>query len=256
MYEPGDTLPNLRLLLSELRERRGVDIACDPTAYFCTDSEAFRFLACQAQNVVLKNAREEDNTQSWQTSQLAVQRLMRRVRDAMPFRTREIADLFKARMLIVQFTMPLAEVQRNIHRKTQHIEEIKTEISAVQDSMEKLKEKLMMKRLFPEIERLDCPCTVCTDRSCTTLHGDQAVYKTCHDRCFLEGVPQESLHNCRLQGCNAMSSGRCTEDAKCDCGHSWSLHMHIYYKARLVEREVVNPDTEGKINGKMTSCSE
>ena len=248
MYEPGDTLPNLRLLLTELRERQGVSIACDSTRYFCTDSESFRFLACQQHGVVLKNAREEDYAQSWETSVLAVQCLMRKVRDTMPFSTRQITELFKARMLIIQLTKPLAEVQSNILRRKQYIEQIKGEISKVEDSMEKLKEKLMMKKSFPEIEKLDYPCTVCTHPDCTTLRGDRAVYTTCHEQCQLQGVPQESLHNCRLQGCAAMSSGHGTDSAECKCGHSWRLHMHIYYKVGMVEREVVNADTESKIN--------
>ena len=251
MYEPGDTLPNLQVLLKELREHQGVDIPCNPSTYFCMDSEAFRYLACRENGVELPNARQEDYAESWTTSVHAVQRMMRRMMGSRPFQTSRISDLFKARMLVVQLSKPMAEVHTYLIHREQEVQKIKQEVQEVDTNIQDLDKILKKKEAFGEVEKLKEPCTVCTGDGCSKLVDNCRDYKVCHHMCRLS-VPSEQVHNPQLRNCACMEYWWGRDKAKCGCGHDWRMHMHIYYKVVMKEKLVTDGAVKERQNAAKT----
>lgn len=232
MYEPGDTLPNLRALLKELREQHGVDIPCNPSTYFCMDSESFRYLACCQHGLQFNTAADDDFRQSWDRSVMTVSALMRRVRSTRPFSVKSMTSLYKARTVVLRLAKPMAEIRSNLQLKKQHAERLQREISAVGDDIEGLKKMIRS----PVVTKIDHPMTVCT--ACSSLKAGRVVYRTCHEKCVVPGVPVDTIHNVRLQRCLAMVRGFDTDAATCSCGHNWRVHQHIYYKVTEEDKMV------------------
>ena len=111
---------------------------------------------------------------------------------------------------------------------------------------------LKFKGFSRKIEQLDYPMTVCAHEKCKKyvevgeIRERHTVYvQTCHDHCYLNGIPVETTNNEQLIRCAAMSGGNCKK-----CFHSYGFHMHITYKTVLEEEEFLSIDTQKIIMAK------
>lgn len=241
-YKPGDSLPVLKQLLEEQK----IEIDISPSNYFCFDNEAFRFLACNKKGIEFTHQEISLYSESWDMSFETTARLFHHVMEMKPHETKKTLSLNEARNFIIALGKPMAEAVGLLTMNLKNINDEKEKAKAFDSDINTFRAKLKFKGYGLKYEPLDYPMTVCAEETCKRYVkvGEENVTHTvhdqiCHDHCYLEGVPLETINNERLFKCKAMRNGNCQK-----CSHSFKDHMHITYNTTLVEKEFLSQETQ------------
>lgn len=244
-YQPGDTLP----VLKELLTKHNLKIDVSPSNYFCFDNEAFRLLACKRKGIEFTSKKVGIYAESWDMSCETTTKLFRRVMEMKPHETKKTLSLNEARNYIIALSKPMGEAVELININLKKINVEKEKCRAYESDISSFRAQLSFKGFDLTIVSLAYPMTVCAGQECKTYVsiGEDRVMRTvynqiCHDHCYLSGVPVETINNEKLYGCAAMHIGFCSK-----CYHSYKFHMHITYKTNLVEKEFLSKETQRMI---------
>lgn len=238
-YRPGDTLPALRKMLSRSRD---VDIKLTKETIYCIDNESVRFLAALNQKIQFDDEQKKQYAISWKTSAKETKRLVDYVSSLTPHTVKNTVSLNDARRLVIDLSRPIAEIGRNIQENISVIEQKKKEIAlAVKRKKTLTRDKLKVKVVYLDTRPLGYPRTVCAHDKCvehisTGVSGiKETIHIThCHKECGISGIQENTLNCAALQRCAAMTGPNSTCG---NCGHSWSMHMHITYEITKKDRE-------------------
>ena len=119
-YRPGDTFPVLQKLLAKLNSE-DIDIKLNMRTTYCFDSESFRYLAANKNNVELGN--REDYARSWERPARETERMLDHIQSISPHPIESTTSLNTTRKLITDLTIPMAEISRNISLNLQLIQD-------------------------------------------------------------------------------------------------------------------------------------
>nr|XP_022906980.1 uncharacterized protein LOC111418618 [Onthophagus taurus] len=256
-YRPGDTVGPLRKVLKEIKGTPpNVDIRFEHENTFCMDSEAFRFLLATRQGCVFSERVKQSFYDSWQTSVIALKRLLQYVETLKPHRIQNTISVMDARRSIERLRKPLSEISVLIENNLNRIKRLEENLLDTSRSIDDLKQFLCVPRINLKVVEYPYPRTVCTHENCTEPHtiSDVTSYhykQVCHDPCYLSGVPRNITGDERLQCCSAMTlvNGMKICNWK-ECGHSFLHHMHVYYTTEPYEESAKDLHIENKITTK------
>ena len=251
-YKPGDTMPTLRRLLRDTGIEDDIPLA-KPTMYFF-DSEAFRFIAASCNPghpVKFSKEDTEDFRGSWNKSKSETTRLLEHIESLEPHKVRNTISVNSARQRIEQLSEPLATLSQLILIRKDVIKDEVQNIKWNKLSIKDLEDKKFVERNGVEIDQLDHPQTVCGHENCMRIIDGAATYpQICHQNCGLTGTPANTIGHHNLMSCLAL---RESKGLKCfHCGHSYQDHLHIYYKARIVKKKILDESIVSALKGKMS----
>ena len=162
-YEPGDTLPILKQLLSELK---GVSLSLTEYNQFCFDNEAFRFLACLKSGIQFNQQDIDAFSLSWTRSLNETNRLLKHVHSLTPHSVKHTVNLNNARRVILELNKPLVETTANIGKNIELAAAKLKELQESNKTAEELQGQLYLDQLKLGRVQLGHGRTVCTDVSC------------------------------------------------------------------------------------------
>lgn len=238
-YMPGDTFTPLNNLL---KKHSRVHIGLSPRTVYCFDSESFRFLAAEKSGVTMENI--QDFRLSWEKSERETKRMIEHFRSLSPHLVRSTLSLNQTRALILHLTKPMADIMQSIDRTIQMNIDNVQELTDTRLRGDRLRERLNWERIQLIHHSLDHPRTVCNDVSCKEYRDDgnglkQTIYKShCHKRCYLTGIPIETVSTAALRNCAAFNGKENCEQ----CGHHWENHLHVRHE---LEERMVTVEDEG-----------
>jgi len=238
-YEPGDTLPVLRKLLSGL----AMEVPTTRDTMFCIDSESFRYLAARNQGVEFADATDDDFKKSWNRSVATCRRLVHQMKTLGPHRVRETATLNEARQQILLLAEPLARINKDIETKKAAIQGQRSQLDVAVNDETRLRELLMADTDELHAVDLEQPRTVCTHQDCSSMASLASgeiirLYTThCHEMCYVKGVPLGTLNDVRLTACWAFNGGRTRTCRNCQHDFQYHYHVAVEYQYRRVRRE-------------------
>lgn len=199
----------------------------------------YRFLACLKKEIEFEEDEIDLYSKSWTKSRDTTIKLFERVMKVKPHETTKTLSLNEARNYVLALSKPMEEAVGLINANLRAVERQKEELQAFDADIKAFQEQLNFKGFDLEIEELEYPMTVCAADGCKEYEtvGESrernVIYsQICHDHCYLSGVSVETMNNEQLRTCRAMEDGKCKE-----CQHDFRRHMHITYKASLVEKE-------------------
>ena len=163
LYEPGDTLPTLKQLLSELK---GVSLSLTEYNQFCFDNEAFRFLACLKSGIQFNEKDIDTFSSSWTRSVDETKRLFQYVGWLTAHSINQTLSINDARRAILELSKPLAETARNIEKNIELADTRAKELQESNKTAEELQGQLYLDQSKLERVQLAHAKTVCTDVSC------------------------------------------------------------------------------------------
>ncbi|XP_066142894.1 uncharacterized protein [Euwallacea fornicatus] len=230
-YSAGDTLQLLRDLTEEIRKNPAhTEIPLDRNA-FCFDNEAFRTLAAIKNGVDLSPEVRRWSIESWKRSEEQCWKMINYILELPPHFVHNTAAINEARRIIYQLSQPMADIAQLVNDNIQILKRREDELGIDRSSLAELKKKLYIPIIELVVTKLSQPVTVCTDVACTETYAvdngkQENHYKTrCHDPCFLNNVPRDIIGSPELMNCACIgASQHCTK-----CGHSYRVHMHVYY---------------------------
>ena len=145
---------------------------------------------------------------------------------------------------------PMGEAVDLIDRNSKQIAKNKERCKKDDNEIQEFQKRLHFKGFERKRNPLKYPITVCAHKDCTTrvLIGQskqwETIYEqTCHDECYLEGIPVETTNNHQLYHCRAMANGTCRK-----CKHDYRDHMHMTYETSLVEKTFLSEAVQKEIN--------
>ena len=199
----------------------------------------YRFLACLKKEIEFEEDEIDLYSKSWTKSRDTTIKLFERVMKVKPHETTKTLSLNEARNYVLALSKPMGEAVGLINANLRAVERQKEELQVFDADIKAFQEQLNFKGFDLEIEKLEYPMTVCAADGCKEYKtvGESrernVIYsQICHDHCYLSGVSVETMNNEQLRTCRAMEDGKCKE-----CQHDFRRHMHITYKASLVEKE-------------------
>ena len=199
----------------------------------------YRFLACLKKEIEFEEDEIDLYSKSWTKSRDTTIKLFERVMKVKPHETTKTLSLNEARNYVLALSKPMGEAVGLINANLRAVERQKEELQVFDADIKAFQEQLNFKGFDLEIEKLEYPMTVCAADGCKEYEtvGESrernVIYsQICHDHCYLSGVSVETMNNEQLRTCRAMEDGKCKE-----CQHDFRRHMHITYKASLVEKE-------------------
>ena len=253
-YEPGETLPALRKLLSE--KNMGIKAVQENT--FCFDNEAFRLLACVLNGIVFEEDVMTIYEGSWSRACNETNRLLQHITtNTRPHVVKDTTSLNDSRRIIVGLSRPLQEFSATIKRNEEGVKAVLNEIEALGTEATTFENKLQFEGITLEQHRLSYPRTVCTHSDCIEYVpvGKDMVkqpnyIKHCHVQCGLGGtVSPEVIGDVRLMKCAAIDQR--TNNCK-QCGHSYSVHMHRTYDLHRVKKQFISDEVQKLLNSKFS----
>ena len=171
-----------------------------------------------------------------------------------PHETKKTLSLNEARNCIIAMSKPMGEAVQLIEINLKKINDVKDQCKVFDADIRSFQAELHFKAFELEITQLDYPMTVCAAETCKKYvnigksRERNTVYEqVCHDHCYLSGIPVETTNNAQLRQCKAMSGGKCTQ---CRFNCDYTVHMHITYTAKLVEKKFLSDDAQRKIKEK------
>lgn len=242
-YTPGDTFKPLEELLNEYRDR---NLGLFERNVYCFDSESFRYLAAKKSGHDLGNF--DDYRRSWEQSGRESHRLMNHIRTLKPHEVKSTMNLNETRALIAELTKPMAEIAQRIKASIAINKERSKELADRKMSKEELMKKLQVQKQVLTAHQLTKPRTVCANRKCIEFKNDGAtdgalrtVYKTiCHNPCYLQNVPVETVGHHELVKCYAFQGQPLCQNR--NCRHRWEEHLHVLYELKE-ETKTVKDET-------------
>ncbi|KAI0173094.1 hypothetical protein GGR52DRAFT_590258 [Hypoxylon sp. FL1284] len=129
-YMPGDSYYPLQRLLQEHQSQyQSLEMELSPSSTFCFDSESFRCLAAKKQAEYLM-PNQDDFRKSWQHSAEETRRLLKHCASLEPHLANGTLSLNRSREIILQLTMPIADIvdviERTIRLNQEEIDELKS----------------------------------------------------------------------------------------------------------------------------------
>jgi ribosome biogenesis GTPase A len=255
-YRPGDTMPVLKTLL---KSNLDVEIPITKQTVYCYDSESYRFLAAiknKSHPVKFPNEERENFVKSWEMSCKETNRMMEHIKSLTPHPIQNTMNLNFARQLVQKLTRPMAEITRNIQSNKAVLQDDIKEIEQTKANIKDLEKRKLVKEIDLEIIDIDFPKTVCTNSTCQEVYGSGDYRKIkytsiCHDHCYLEGVLVEVKGDAKLMDCQCMLNGTCQ---RTNCGHSYRVHMHVYYDTKEVDVEVEDKQIVEDLKNKLSAA--
>jgi energy-coupling factor transporter ATP-binding protein EcfA2 len=203
-FMPGSTSTLLRKLLDTHHEKHNVQVPFSRENTFLFDNEPFRYLALRKNGIKVNNEQIQGYTSSWIHSINEYSRLMRHINQCPLHATSNALSLNEAEQLVRKLPRPIAETARLIEENIQHAKEHKKRVN---------ENPQIASRGIPQkdikVERLTYPRTVCTGEKCRRVTGEGIDRKVeylsvCHERCYLNGVKQETLEDPKIRECEVM----------------------------------------------------
>jgi energy-coupling factor transporter ATP-binding protein EcfA2 len=236
-YQPGDTYPVLKQLLSEYKDS---NVELSNHTKYCFDNEAFRYICAVHNKVSFVEKMRDDFKGSWNQSVQESQRLFQHISELKPHKIRDTTSVNQARAEIMNLAKPLGDISQNICTNIT-LSNVKLKESKSCKANEKdLESKLYLQQHTVEKEDIDYPRMVCTSAKCCTFHTDpvsgqkmQEFNQICHDNCELTDVSPQVVNNPDLLNCAAMNDSKMCKVCQC----SWEHHMHIRY---IVKKALIN----------------
>ena len=143
-------MPNLRILLSEVKQTSGVDIQAVASNIFCFDNESFRFLAALQNGITFPESEQQDFAQSWRKSVETSRKMVEYIMGLPVLNVQDTVSLMASRKIILQLAKPMAEVARNIQVNIKTLEDKKDELNSIDSSLKDIGDKLYIEQI--EIE--------------------------------------------------------------------------------------------------------
>ena len=162
-YKPGDTLPILEALLTELK---GVSISLTQDNQYCFDNEAFRFLACYKKGIKFKPDDIAAYELSWDRAVTETKRLFENLKNQKPHSLRETTTLNVARRIIIELSKPLAEVAATIRENIAAAKTKSKELTNSKLAAKELQTQLYLNTTKLVVKKLAHPTIVCTNMLC------------------------------------------------------------------------------------------
>lgn len=229
-YTPGDTFKPLEHLLNEHNDS---DLGLFERNVYCFDSESFRYLAANKKGVHV--GAELDYSRSWVQSEKESHRLLEHIKTLTPHEIKRMMSLNETRALITQLTTPMAEIAQQIKASIAISEDEIKELDTKKMTRVELEGKLHVQKKILKAHQLDRPRTVCTHRDCIDFQNDglegilKTIYKTkCHNPCYLENVPVETVGTPELIKCWAFNG----QEHCRGCNHHWQEHLHVFFELK------------------------
>lgn len=218
----------------------------------------YRFLACLKKEIEFEEDEIDLYSKSWTKSRDTTIKLFERVMKVKPHETTKTLSLNEARNYVLALSKPMGEAVGLINANLRTVERQKEELQVFDADIKVFQDKLNFKGFDLEIEKLEYPMTVCAADGCKKYQtvGESrernVIYsQICHDHCYLSGVSVETMNNEQLRTCRAMEDGKCKE-----CQHDFRRHMHITYKASLVEKKFLCKEAQQLIMEKKDKKSQ
>lgn len=206
----------------------------------------YRFLACLKKGIEFEDDEVDLYSKSWTKSRDTTTKLFERVMKLKPHETAKTLSLNEARNYVLALSKPMGDAVRLINSNLMRLKEKTEELKVFDADIKAFQAQLKFKGFDLEIEQIEYPMTVCAADKCKTYEAvgetreRNVIYsQICHDHCYLTGVSVETMNNEQLRTCRVMVDGKCTE-----CQHDFRSHMHITYKASLVEKEFLCKETQ------------
>lgn len=142
-FAPCETLPSLRQLLTE----KQIGVEAVKENIFCFDNEAFRYLACTLQGVVLPLA---DFEKSWEMAAVQTRRLLEYTSKLRPHQVQNTLSLNDARRIFVSLSRLVLEFAESINENLKKLEEVLWQEGSREQShatSEKRRAELRMKEI-------------------------------------------------------------------------------------------------------------
>ena len=268
-YEPGDTFPNLRKLLSDHK----IELMLKKNeTYFCFDNEPFRYLACIQNGIKYQKQMKIDAcVQSWEVSASITKRMITQIMNLDPHNTKETVtvngmrhDVVNASKLLAESLQVLDDNKQMIKRVKKHLEEVKVDQADLEEIIHFIGYELKMEGCEP--------MTTCSHRDCVHLakseSGQDTVYRICHSNCDIP--PQPPIRDAstdRLNECKVFKSKRKIKNFNlsfryfrgtnplkfCNvCSHDFEYHSHRVYKIKVEQKEHLNVEDQESIKSKQT----
>ena len=255
-YCPGDTLPSLKIPLTE-HDLHLLDTKEDrKEKIYCFDNEAFRFLAILKNGIEVSTDQFKDYSNSWNYSVEETDRLFNKILSLQGHEIKQTIDINQARDIILTMVKPLAEITRAINKSIDTVKEAEDQSIFIDGIAKDLENKLHFQGIDLVRKNLSRPRTVCTDEACIErklvgLNQEQVIVYSqhCHPECYLKGISPEVINDIRLAECWAIdfSTGICHQ-----CHHHYRQHMHITYELEEVVKSFMSEDVKNEIAKKET----
>ena len=203
-FMPGSSKKVLEQLLEQHRRDLNVVVPFSKTNTFLFDNEPFRYLALRKNGIKLDNEQTDSYTKSWNHSVEEYSRLMKHVNGCDRHAVSNVVSLNEAEQLIRKLPRPIAETARLIEDNIQLAKDHKKRV---------LENPQIASKGIPQkdavVHNLKYPRTVCTRANCCRVTGEGINRKVeylsiCHERCYLNGVQQETLADPMLRECEVM----------------------------------------------------
>ncbi|XP_063691968.1 uncharacterized protein LOC134824157 isoform X1 [Bolinopsis microptera] len=248
-YEPGETLPALRKLLSE----KNIGIKAVQENIFCFDNEAFRLLACVLNGIEFEEDVMTIYEGSWSRACSETNRLLQHITEnRSPHVVKDTTSLNDSRRIIVGLSRPLQEFTATIRKNEEGVKAFLNEIEALGTEATTFENKFQFEGITLEQHQLSYPRTVCTHSDCIEyipvgkdMIKQPNYIKHCHVQCRLGGiVSPEIVGDVRLMNCKAMDQNNNCKH----CGHGYSVHMHRTYDLHLVKKQFISDEVQKLLN--------
>jgi predicted GTPase len=203
-FMPGSSKKILEELLEKHRRENNVEVPFSRENTFLFDSEPFRYLALRKNGIRLDNEQTQSYTKSWDHSVREYSRLMEHVNKCELHAISNTLSLNEAEQLVRKLPRPIAEISRLIEENIQLAKDHK---KRVLENPQIASQRIPQKDI--EVVRLSYPRTVCTGEKCCRVTGEGISRKVeyvsvCHERCYLNGVQQETLEDPKIRECEVM----------------------------------------------------
>ncbi|KAF0508684.1 p-loop containing nucleoside triphosphate hydrolase [Gigaspora margarita] len=236
-FRPGDTFPVLKKQLQELKEKSNsdIEITAGKEIIYCFDNETFRFLTASKQGIKFTDDERRNFKTSWENSAKESVRLLQYITKRTPHKIIDTISLNNARQMVILFSEPLAEINRNIQENIAKINELKEEIQNDDLTDEDLRNKLYVPCIELKLMLLERPRVVCKNIDCKVQNSNTTM-STCH-------VKWKKLNVFMLEHNGAMMFGECTS-----CGCPAKNHKITFYKSETEYLKKIDENIENKIS--------
>lgn len=252
LYSYGDTDGLIRQMLSGLNRDHGHEIPYDADNTFFFDSESFRLLACIEHGMVFPTHTVDAFSGSWSSAVEETFRLLMTISRARPHVVAETVSLNDARKLITLLSRPLAEIANTVTGNIAKIDLQRERIKETTNDEDQLHACLWREIEVLETSALPYPRTVCTAQQCISIVDSIVEYSTiCHDHCYLNNVPHDTIGHPALAKCRCMDSTGICHVGDCRC--PWALHQHITYNTRRVQTRKKDESVAKQIRNKRST---
>ncbi|KAL1497314.1 hypothetical protein ABEB36_008298 [Hypothenemus hampei] len=256
-YGPDNTLELLKKVITDIKKQPAhAEIPLGRNVFYF-DNEAFQTLAAIKEGVELRADVISASIESWKKSMQQCWLMLKYTCQLYPHFVHNTSSINEARKIISHLSQPMADIVQLVQDNIQILTNREKDLNIDTQSLEELKKKLFIPVIDLDVINLTQPVTVCTGSSCIeTLSLGQGIrenhYKTrCHNPCYLQNVPNAIINSSELLQCACIGPNKnCTK-----CGHSYMVHMHVYYETKKKNGKKMDPTVSQNINNKESAIA-